>query len=106
MWKIICLEQRIYRAPLTHKGDRHKMVKYDICGYCKSQKDTLPTWFWDQPNLQRHYQTHNENKDKAFQCFICKKIFQKKYNFRQDINNIHPDINRLCCEPCGKIFKK
>ena len=117
MWKIICWEQRIYQALLTHKGDRHKTVKCDIRGYCKSQKDTLPTWnyvwmyqMWQRvqikPNIQRHYQTHNENKVKAFKCFICEKYFEEKYNFRQHINNIHHDINRLCCEPCGKIFKK
>ena len=47
-----------------------------------------------------------QNKVKTFECFICGKYFQEKLNLRKHNYNIHQDIKRVFCQPCGQIFRK
>ena len=57
-------------------------------------------------HLHQHYQTPGKNKVDGFQWFICGKCFQEKQNLRQHNDNIHQDIKRFSCQPCGQIFRK
>ena len=51
--------------------------------------------------------TPAKNKVEVFQCFICeKKVFRENKILRMPNDNIHQDIKRFSCHPCGQIFWK
>ena len=84
-----------------------------------SQKDTLHTWktiwlfqMWQRVQNFLSFIFINiirppaKTKWKCFNALFVENVFRKKKNHRQHNDNIHQDIKRFSCQPCGQLFRK
>jgi len=47
------------------------------------------------------------NADRAgvFECYICNRQFNARYNYKRHMNTVHADTRQFKCEECGMEFK-
>lgn len=54
----------------------------------------------DLPRAKKTY----KNKEKKYNCDVCKKSFSKGYNYRQHIGTHFADQQKFKCKECGQLF--